>query len=430
MSFGLDPNQPRSSTHATRLDSFGPISSGTEANMTQRRPRSTLIVLALILALGAAGASGTSAATAAKPTGAPLKLMAVYESTGPSASPEISEGAIAAAKAINAKGGIKGRPVQIIRCDTKADPNVATGCGRTAVSQGVVAMVGNLTIFSNRFMPLLARHKIPSIGLEPATGTDFTSPASFPIGGGAPVQFAGLGAALAEAGAKKIVLARQDIPEAAAVAPFVNAGLKRFHLKMRDLAVPVGAPDMAPYAAAALSGGTDGIVVTQADQDAVNFVLAVRQADPKVKIALNATSLTAVNKALGRNADGIIENGATTTALKNTAERQYEKDAKAAGYTNLTAYSLASYASVRLVQRIANGLPKTTAPAVFNVLRRSTNLETGFTPPLQFTKGGVAGLPRVFNACLFAFRIKGGKQVPITGKFENAFTGKQCPTPR
>ena len=94
---------------------------------------------------------------------------------------------------------------------------------------------------------------------------------------------------------------------------------------------------MAPYAAAALKDGTDGIVVTQADQDAVNFVQAVRQANPKVKIALNATSLSEVNKALGRDADGLIENGATTIALKNAAEKQYEKDMKAAGYANLTA---------------------------------------------------------------------------------------------
>ena len=50
--------------------------------------------------------------------------------------------------------------------------------------------------------------------------------------------------------------------------------------------------------------------ITQADQDAVNFVQAVRQADPDVKIALNATSLGEVNKALGNDVDGIIENGA------------------------------------------------------------------------------------------------------------------------
>jgi hypothetical protein len=70
-----------------------------------------------------------------------------------------------------------------------------------------------------------------------------------------------------------------------------------------------------------------------------------------------------------------------------------------------------------------------TAPAVFDALRDDTSLETGFTPPLQFTAGGVAALPRVFNPCLFTFRMQQGKQVPLAGKFENAFTGEACPTP-
>jgi ABC-type branched-subunit amino acid transport system substrate-binding protein len=356
--------------------------------------------------------------------------MVVYEGRGATASPDVPEGAIAAAKAINAAGGIKGRPVQIIRCDTKNDPNVATQCGRKAVAERVVAMVGNLTIYANRFMPLLAQHKIPSVGLEPATAADFTSPSSFPIAGGAPVQFAGLGGALAAAGAKKIVLARLDIAEAAAVAQFVNLGLMRFQLTMKDVPVPVGAPDMAPYAAAALQGGTDGIVVAQSSQDTVNFIQAVRQANPNVMIAMNVTLQGQVNKALGSAADGIIENAADTIALKNTAEKRYERDMKAAGYKDLAGYRLPAYVSVRLIQTIAKGLTSVTAPAVFNALQRATHLETGFTPPLQFKKGGVAGLPRVFNPCLFNFRIQGGKQVPITGKFEDAFTGKPCPTPR
>jgi ABC-type branched-subunit amino acid transport system substrate-binding protein len=406
--------------------------------MTQLNRRAMGAALLAVLALTATACgsetestSGSDSSDTAAPAlaGAPVKLMVVYESTGPSAVPEVAEGATAAAKAINASGGIKGGPVQVIRCDTKADANVATECGRKAVAEGVVAMVGNLTIFGNRFMPLTTQHKIASIGLEPATAADFTSPASFPVGGGAPVQFAGLGAALAAAGAKKIVLARQDIPAAAAVAPFVNAGLKRFHLTMRDVAVPPGAPDMSPYAAAALKRGTDGIVITQANQDAVNFIEAVRQANPDVKIALNAPSNTQVNKALGNNADGIIESGATSIALKNTAEKQYEADMKAAGYDDFTGYRLPAYAGVRVAQKIANSLPTVTAPAVFNALRHATSLETGITPPLQFTEGGVAGLPRVFNPCLFAIRIEGGTQVPMTGKFENAFTGEPCGTP-
>lgn len=349
---------------------------------------------------------------------------------GPSASPEVPDGAIAAAKAINARGGIRGRPVQIISCDTHADPNIAAGCGREAVSQGVLAMVGDLTIYGNEFMPILAQHKIASIGLEPSTAADFSSPAAFPIAGGAPVVWAGLGAALAETGARKIAVARLSIAAAAPLKQFVNNGLKRFGITVtNDVPVPTGAPDMSPYVAAALKGGTDAAVVGLAEQDAVNFVLALRQADPNIKIALSATELGDVIKALGGNAEGIIQVASDTIALKNTAEKQYEKDMKAAGYTDLTGFRLASYASVMVFQKIAERLPSITAAAVFNALDQAKDLNTGLTPPLQFTIGGVAGLPRVFNPCLFATRISGGVEVPLTGKFENAFTGKQCPTP-
>lgn len=396
----------------------------------QLRRASASIALVSVLALGAGSLLSASAATSAKPTGAPLKLMVVYEGSAGVTNPEAPDGAIAAAKAINARGGIKGRPVQIIACDTKNDPTTATGCGRRAVSGGVVAVVASVSIFGNRFMPLLAQHKIPSIGLVPETAADFTSPASFPIEGGGPVNFAGLAGALATSGAKKIVLARVDIPAAAALAQFANAGLKRFGLTMRDVPVPAGAPDMSPYAAASLKDGTDGIVIAQPDQDTVNFVEAVRQAAPTMKIAMFPTSIGDVNKALGKTGEGIFEISADSIALKTRVERQYEKDMKAAGYSNLTAWRLNSYASVLVFQKIAERLPRITAPGVFNALRQATNITTGLTPPLQFVKGGVAGLPRVFNACLITMRIMGGKQVPVTGKFENALTGRQCPTPR
>jgi len=142
--------------------------------------------------------------------------MTVFESIGGSSSPEVPEGAIAAAKAINGAGGIQGRPVEIISCDTKADASKAADCGRQAVRKSVVAMVGDLTIFGAQFMPLLAQHKIPSIGLEPATAADFSSPASFPVAGGFPVIIAGLAEALAQSGSKTIAIARQDVTEAAA----------------------------------------------------------------------------------------------------------------------------------------------------------------------------------------------------------------------
>ena len=414
--------------------------------MNHLRLRWEPLALLVVVALVAAGcgdddaepsADGTASATtanttAAAPAGEPLKLMVVFEGTGiASASPEIPEGAIAAAGAINRAGGIQGRPVEIIVCDTKNDPNNAAECGRRAVSEGVLAMVGNLTLYSGEFMPLMAENKIASIGLEPATASDFSSPAAFPIAGGAPVVWAGLAGTLAESGAKKIALARIDVGPAAALSDFANAGLARFGLTVsKDVPIPPGAPDMSTYVAAALEGGTDALVVGLPAQDAVNFMLAVRQASPDLEIALSATELGDVLEALGDNADGVVQVASLTTALKNTAEQRYEEDMAAAGYEELTGFRLAAYASVLVFQEIAQALPEITPEAVFDALGQAENLDVGLTAPLQFTTS-VAGLPRVFNPCVFASRISGGEgeQEPITGKFQDVYTGDECPTP-
>jgi ABC-type branched-subunit amino acid transport system substrate-binding protein len=276
----------------------------------------------------------------------------------------------------------------------------------------------------------LEQNKIASVGLEPATASDFTSPAAFPIAGGAPVVWAGMPAALAQGGAKHIVLARVDVGAAAALAEFANAGLARFNMTIaRDVAVPPGAPDMSTYVAAALKDGTDAVVVGLPAQDAINFMLALRQANPDITVALSATELGEVLEALGDDAEGVIQTASITIALRNTAEQQYENDMRAAGYEDLTGFRLASYASVLMIDQIAEGLPSITAAAVFDALGQAENLDVGLTAPLQFTTGGVGGLPRVFNPCLFATQIKDGVQEPLTGTFEDAYTGEECPTP-
>ena len=115
----------------------------------------TAALAASVVAVGA-----TTAGAAAKPTGTPIKLMTIFEKSAGIGNPDTADGAIAAAKAITKAGGLGGRPVQVIVCDTANDPNKAADCGRQAVDQGVAAMVGNLSIYSAQFMPLMVQNKI------------------------------------------------------------------------------------------------------------------------------------------------------------------------------------------------------------------------------------------------------------------------------
>ena len=171
----------------------------------------------MAIAALALGALPTAGAVSAKPTGEPVKVMVIYEKSAGVASPEIPDGAKAAAKAMNKQDGIGGRPVKVLVCDTNNDPNIAAECGRTAVEEGVVALIGTLTPHADSFMSLMEENKIPSIGNVLASIADFTSPASFPISGGLPATAGDLPRFLADDGAEKISIARIDLSAAAII---------------------------------------------------------------------------------------------------------------------------------------------------------------------------------------------------------------------
>jgi ABC-type branched-subunit amino acid transport system substrate-binding protein len=378
---------------------------------------------------------GAMPAASAKPTGDPIKVMVIYEKSEGLPNPEIPDGAKAAAKALNNEDGIDGRPVKVLVCDTHNDPNTAAECGRTAVDQGVVALIGVLSPQSDSFMPLMAEHKIPSIGVVAAGVSDFTSPAAFPIIGGLPATAGDLPRFLADAGAKKISIARVDLAAAAIIPTFAKDTLAKVGLQIvNDVPVPNGAPDMSSYAEAALANGTDGIVVALGGQDSVNFVQAAKQANPDVKLAVVSTEAGAFQKALGGDAAGIIEGLAylPPKTVKTTEGTRFLKESKAAGYKDTTGYRLNSWVAMQVLAKIATGLPEVTSAAVWDALNAATAVDTGLTPPLQWTTPADVGLPlpRVFTACELAVKLtKGVKVKPATGKFFDAFADQECETP-
>lgn len=374
------------------------------------------------------GAASTSdpaetTTTSAALTGDPVKVMVVFDQ-----SPELVDGAIAAAEAVNRAGGLGGRPIEVVPCDTKTDPNEAAGCGRRAVDEGVVSLVGSLTPLAGSFMPTLAENKIPSVGNLPVTPDDFTSPASFPIDGGLVTISAGLGDAMALDGATKISVVRVDLPLAGAIRQFANAGLARHDLEVvNDISVPQGAPDMAPYVAAALADGADALLVGLFGQDATNFLVALRQQDSNVKVGLVTTDLDGIISALESEAEGMI---VTSPVLPRSSEdpavAEYLADIEAAGFDDPGNYRINAYAATMAFAEIARDLPEITSTAVFDALSTATGVSIGLSPDLQFTTGGGGGLPRVFNPCVIYLEVTDGELETISDGFVDTFSGEPC----
>jgi ABC-type branched-subunit amino acid transport system substrate-binding protein len=404
--------------------------------------------LALLTALALVGAAcnddGGGGETESELSGKPIKLMTIYEkSEGPAPNPELNEGAVAAADALNRGGGYNDRPYEIIECDTGHRANRAAQCGRQARQEGVVALVGNLTQFGDEFLPLMARKQIPSVGIVGATITDFQSPAAYPVDGGLPATAGSLPTILFQEGCQAVGLVRLDVTDAAAISVFANNALARQSLMLaNDVPVPAGASNMRTYVDMATNGGSiDCVVVALSGEDALDFVVAAKRADPDVQLAMILTEAGPVVEALGDDADGVYQAlGFVSQEVDTSPNLRFAADMTESGFcaseectaNELGGFRKNSYVSVLVVDQLLDRAGRVSASALWDELNQTTDLTTGYTPPLQWTtpaSTGVEAIDRVFSLCLYPVVIRGGAAKPLTGSFFDAYTGADCPTP-
>lgn len=108
-----------------------------------------------------------AAAKAAGLTGEPIKIGAMYALSGDKAAigTNIMRGVDFAAEEINAKGGVNGRPIEIVRGDTQGDPKVARSVAERLITQDKVnAIMGcHQSTLSEIVAKVCEQYKIPMI---------------------------------------------------------------------------------------------------------------------------------------------------------------------------------------------------------------------------------------------------------------------------
>jgi ABC-type branched-subunit amino acid transport system substrate-binding protein len=235
----------------------------------------SLAVIAAALAMVAAGAcsssssnktSSTSAAggspsSSSSATGTPLKIATIADLTT-EVGPDNLAGLKIGIDAINAAGGVNGRPIQLTQCTDQGDPNVAASCARNAVSNSaVLAIVGTGTTYGTNVDPILTAAGMASVGNSTFTPADFACTVCFNL---SPGDLGSVGSALAAVkllGAKRIGVPYIDVPAGATLAPLVNTLIKPFGAQTVG-AVPVSptAADVTPQAAAVGAAHPDAII--------------------------------------------------------------------------------------------------------------------------------------------------------------------------
>ncbi len=183
-------------------------------------------------------------------TGEPIKVGLLSEGTSDTvdASDEITAGEATAEFLNQHRGGLAGRPIELVTCEMKVNPSLATECATKMITEKVVAVAVPQSAYGQEIWEPLHDAGIPMIlllgsGAEIEADDQSTFLMTNPT-----AAFFGLPIALAESvGASKVAFVIIDVPQALEVLDADDgATMSRAGLDYDVVPIPLGTPDMVP----------------------------------------------------------------------------------------------------------------------------------------------------------------------------------------
>ena len=373
------------------------------------------VAAASMLALAACSGTGGGG----EPTGTPIKIMVFGSfSQPPFPLAQIKTAAEAAVARVNADGGVKGSPIELIACDDQMNPNDAAACGRLAVEENVAAVVGAFTLFGDAIMPLVEAAEIPYIMPVAISPLENNSPDSFPIMSSATPAGAAM-LSLKEQGCTDVVFAATDNAQSQyAFATFAEPVAKNLGLNVAAVLYAADTTDYTSVAARVADAG-DCVVYGGGPQDSSALVTALSQTGGEfINMALSTIAFPeVVLEGLGAAGEGIqVLSTFNYPSTGNEATAQLVADIQAidpATAIDETAFN--SYAAVlTFAQAAAKVDGEITGAAVALVLSTKGNeIETGIYAKTDFATaaGFFPPAPRVAGDVFQPYISKGGVYV-------------------
>lgn len=128
---------------------------------------------------GGGGSASTGGGNAAG--GGTITIGGLFDITGPIDSSVERDTVRSYMQAVNASGGINGRQVQYVWCDSKYDASAAVQCANYLIAQHVVAVVGlTAPLGEDNAVPILTNAGIPVIG-GLGTPNEYSNRLAFPV---------------------------------------------------------------------------------------------------------------------------------------------------------------------------------------------------------------------------------------------------------
>jgi branched-chain amino acid transport system substrate-binding protein len=374
-------------------------------------------------------AAGSGAATSAAATGTPIKVMTIasVNYTGPNYANILTTAKLAESW-YNSHGGIAGHPLKVTTCDEQGDPNKIATCGRQAVSEGDVAVVGSFTLNGDAVIPILAASSVAWFGICcPASASELKNPDVTILGSGA------TGAYVVKAvqdGCKKVAYVALDTGAYAQnVISQTKAAFKTLGASA-DLAkvvlIPVTAQDYSAQVAQATTD-TDCIIAGIAEANFPPFLNAFASSGGKQrlygpqgnldnKIAKQFPEVTNGAVVVGYYSDLSLPAWADYRSAIKNYKAPSDEDYNSLG-------GLGTWAAYYAFKQVIEGMGSTdiTPAAFLAASQKATVKMNGMSPDVDFSKPFTGLGPNFVNEINQSITydiVKNGKLVPFqNGKF-------------
>jgi ABC-type branched-subunit amino acid transport system substrate-binding protein len=365
--------------------------------------------------------------TAPALTGEPIKLMTVttLNAAGPTYQ-NIANTAKAYESYVNARGGIGGRPIEVIVCDEQFDPAVAATCARQAVEENVVAVVGSFTFFAESIVPVIEKSSISWFGpCCPITPSELTSKYSFPIGNQPMYAVGAVKHAIEVDKCEKLNAVIIDGGQVF-IPPMENA-MKAYGKKFGEIVIISGVAQDYSAEVAKATAGVDCVATVISETPYITWNTAWTQSGTTARQYGPQGNLNEVSaKGNEESTDGDVIAGMypdiSTDAWSEfrLALDEAGLDTTTVDYNSLGGMGTwAAYVGFKMIAETISG--EITATSFFEAASNTSSLDLGgMVPVLDFTKewtDGLAGYNRLFNRNVIYSVLEKGKVKPLTTDF-------------
>jgi branched-chain amino acid transport system substrate-binding protein len=402
------------------------------ARVLSNRGRSVgALALAAALLMGcgsgkdtAANAGAPAPTTTVPCTGSPLRLTTITGLTGPVAFPsvaaELQDAYKAAQQSINAACEL-GRPLEIVVCDDKSDPNQATKCGRDAAGDGSLALFGNAGLNDTG----TTAANLPAVLTNGATNFDLTNERSFPVTSALNLVMGAASAAKAAKTDQLLMVAFDTGPSRTFIA-LGQAVATQLGVKMDVQWVPPDTTDFAPIAAQISQQKPKAIATILTKTVPFLNALDAEGISPKdmpIMAGVNLFPLEAAEQ-LGAKADGLylLSQAAPPSDDANPGIKQMLTELKNAGVDKdpkkLSPATTVAWSQVHILADALKVLPKAEIAALdsaklVEVIGKLGPVNRAEITPFDFTTRAYAEIPplaklRLFSRQDMVLRVKDG----------------------